>query len=118
MAQAIREEEMRRELEREQAGRAASERDRKLALWAEALIAHVAGNFSIPPGAPADFECKVRLQLLPDGTVTDAKILKSCGSALLDKSVEDAVYRSSPMPKPSDPSVFDRDLTINFKPNS
>jgi len=116
IAQAIREEETRRALEREQAERAASERDEKLVEWAEALIAHVAENFKIPPGAPPDFVCQVRMQLLPDGTVTDAKIVKSCGSALLDQSVEDAVYRSSPLPRPSDPAVFDRDLTINFKP--
>jgi len=41
---------------------------------------------------------------------------QTCGSSALDKSVEDAAYRSSPMPKPSDPSVFDRDLIIHFSP--
>jgi len=116
MEQAIQEEAMRRELDREQAVRAASEREVKLAQWAERLVAHVRQNYKIPPGAPPDFACQVRMQLLPDGTVNNAKIVKSCGSALLDQSVEDAVYRSSPMPRPNDPAVFDRDLTINFEP--
>jgi hypothetical protein len=34
----------------------------------------------------------------------------------LDQAVADAVQRSSPLPRPADPSVFDRDLTINFTP--
>ncbi|MGH8441927.1 MAG: cell envelope integrity protein TolA [Nevskiaceae bacterium] len=117
VAQAIREEDMRRDLEREAAARATGARQGKLDEWAAVLTRHVADNFKIPPGAPAKFQCQVRMQLLPDGTVTNAKIVRSCGSPLLDQSVEDAVHRSSPMPRPSDPSVFDRDLTINFQPN-
>ncbi len=100
------------------ADRAAGERDARLAEWAIALTRHVARNWVRPSSATGDFECRVRMQLLPDGTVTNAKIEKSCGSAQLDRSVEDAVYRASPLPKPSDPSVFDRDLTIRFVPES
>lgn len=99
------------------ADRAAGERDARLADWAIALNRHVEKNWVRPPST-GDFECRVRVQLLPDGTVTNAKIEKSCGSAQLDRSVEDAVYRASPLPKPSDPSVFDRDLTIRFVPES
>ncbi|MGQ0587886.1 MAG: cell envelope integrity protein TolA [Gammaproteobacteria bacterium] len=117
LAQAIREEDMRREVDREAAARAAGARQTRLDEWAAVLTRHVADNFRIPPGAPATFQCQVRMQLLPDGTVTNAKIVRSCGSPLLDQSVEDAVHRSSPMPRPADPSVFDRDLTINFQPN-
>jgi len=116
MEQALQEESRTRELEREQAARAASEREVKTAQWADALVRHVQQNYQTPPGAPPDFTCQVHMQLLPDGTVTNAKIVKSCGSAPLDRAVEDAVYRSSPMPRPADPSVFDRDLTINFEP--
>lgn len=116
MEQALLEETRTRELEREQAARAASEREVKTAQWADVLVRHVQQNYQTPPGAPPDFTCQVRMQLLPDGTVTNAKIVKSCGSAPLDRAVEDAVYRSSPMPRPADPSVFDRDLTINFVP--
>jgi colicin import membrane protein len=118
MEQAIQEETTNRELAREQAARAASEREVKLAQWAEMLARHVERNWVRPPGAPEDFECTVRVQQLPDGTVTSARIVKSCGNALLDKSVEDAVFRSSPLPKPADPSVFDRDLDFRFIPQS
>jgi colicin import membrane protein len=114
--QAMREEALRREADLEQRARAEGERQTQLAEWARALVSHVQRNYKTPPGAPEDFSCQVRMQLLPDGTVTNAKIVKSCGSAPLDRAVEDAVYRSSPLPKPADPDVFDRDLTINFTP--
>jgi colicin import membrane protein len=114
--QAMREEALRRDADLEQRARAEGERQTRLAEWADALVRHVQRNYTTPPGAPDDFSCQVRMQLLPDGTVTNAKIVKSCGSPALDRAVEDAVYRSSPLPKPADPSVFDRDLTINFTP--
>lgn len=112
---------MQDEASRLEAGRAATaqaeaERLDRIGEWAHALVRHVQANYRKPPSAPDDFACQVRMQLLPDGTVTNAKIVKSCGSVLLDRAVEDAVYRSSPMPRPTDPSVFDRDLTINFTP--
>jgi colicin import membrane protein len=114
--QAMREEALRREADLEQRARAASEREARQSEWAAALAAHVQRNYLKPPGAPDDFSCQVRMQLLPDGTVTNARIVKSCGSAPLDRAVEDAVFRSSPMPRPADPSVFERDLLINFTP--
>lgn len=114
--QAMREEALRREADLEQRARAASEREARQAEWGARLINHIQRFYQIPPGAPPDFSCPVSMQLLPDGTVTNAKIVKSCGSAVLDRAVEDAVYRSSPLPKPADPAVFDRDLTVIFTP--
>ena len=116
IADAMAAEETQREAAREQAARAASEREVKQAQWADVLSRHIARNWVRPPSTAEDFQCQLHLQLLPDGSVTNARIEKSCGSAQLDKSVEDAVYRASPLPKPEDPSVFDRDLTIIFEP--
>lgn len=118
MEQAIRQETQDREAARHAAAQAASERQLRLAQWADALVRHIARNWVRPPGAADRFECLVQVTLLPDGTVTSAKIVKSCGNALLDKSVEDAVFRASPLPKPADPSVFERDLSIRFIPQS
>jgi colicin import membrane protein len=114
--QALKEEALRMEADREQQARAASEREQHLSEWAAALQAHIKRYYRIPPGAPQDFSCPVRMQLLPDGSVSNAKIVNSCGSPALDRAVEDAVVRSSPLPKPADPAVFDRDLTITFTP--
>lgn len=114
--QAMQEEAERREAERAAQAQAQAERFDQVAEWAYALVRHVQRNYRKPPGAPDEFTCQLRMQLLPDGTVTNVRILKSCGDALLDRAVEDAVYRSSPMPRPADPTVFERDLTINFTP--
>jgi len=116
MEEQLRREAVALEAEREAAARAASDRDRKLAEWADVLSRHIQRYWIRPSAAPAQFQCTVQVKLLPDGTVTSARIDQTCGSSALDKSVEDAAYRSSPMPKPSDPNVFDRDLIIHFSP--
>lgn len=114
--QAMQEEAARREAEQAAQALAADERLGKIAQWAEALAAHVRSFYSRPPGTPDTYACKVRMQLLPDGTVTGVSIVKSCGSPLVDQAVMAAVRDSSPMPLPADRSVFDPDLTINFSP--
>lgn len=116
MEEAMREEAARRQSEREDAARAASERQARQAEWVDVLQRHVQKYWIRPPSAAEDFECKVEVNLLPDGTVTNARIASSCGNAQLDRSVQDAVYRASPLPRPSDPSVFDRNLFIHFRP--
>jgi colicin import membrane protein len=112
--QAMQEEALKREADLEQRARAESEREARQSEWGAQLTEHIRRNVRWPPNTPDDYACQVSMQLLPDGTVTSAKIVKSCGSAPLDRAVEDAVYRSSPMPRPADPGVFDRDVLINF----
>ena len=114
--QAMQEEAARREAEQAAQALAEDQRLGKIAQWAEALAAHVRSFYSRPPGTPDTYACKVRMQLLPDGTVTGVSIVKSCGSPLVDQAVMAAVRDSSPMPLPADRSVFDPDLTINFSP--
>lgn len=110
----LRREEIAREAEIEQEARAASERDAKLAQWKTTLENHVSKYWNRP--GSGDFECDVKVQQLPDGTVVSAQVVRSCGNSALDQSVQDAVFRASPLPKPADPSIFDRNLIITFVP--
>lgn len=73
-----------------------------------------------PSDSPSQFSCIVRVQLMPGGAVVRATVVKSCGSVMLDRSVESAVYKASPLPVPTEPDVFSafRELQFNFKPNS
>lgn len=112
----MRQEAMKRELDREANARAASEKAQKQSEWGEQLRRAVERRWTRPSTVTQDFKCKVHVVMLPDGSVSVANVVESCGNAALDKSVEDAVYRASPLPKPADPSVFDRDLIINFQP--
>jgi colicin import membrane protein len=116
MEETLRREAIEREAAREQAARAATELEAAQSAWASLLSAHVQKYWIRPASAPPEFECLVRVQLLPDGTVTSANITQTCGNSALDKSVEDAVLRSSPMPRPANPRAFDRTLEIRFIP--
>ena len=46
-----------------------------------------------------------------------AEIQSSSGNVAFDRSVEEAVLRSSPLPVPKDPSLFDRNVVITFEPD-
>jgi colicin import membrane protein len=42
----------------------------------------------------------------------------SCnGDQAVRESIEAAVYRASPLPPPSDPALFQRELEITFRPD-
>lgn len=113
---AMQDEAARREAERAAQALAEDERLGKTAEWVEALVAHIQDRYTRPAGTPDTYSCKVRMQLLPDGSVTNVSVVKSCGSPLVDQAVIAAVNNASPMPLPADRSVFDPDLTINFNP--
>jgi TonB family protein len=84
------------------------------AAYKAAIGAAVRRNWVRPAGAPADVKCRVRVKKFPDGEVITAELINSCGSTVLDESVIDAVYQSSPFPKPRDPSLFVREITFEF----
>jgi len=101
----------------EQAARDAAAKAGRQATWADMVGAAIARNWVRPPGSPTNFQCLVRVEMTPTGTVVSAKVLRSCGSAVLDDSVEKAVYRSDPLPLPANPADFDRVLKLTFDPN-
>ena len=78
----------------------------------------VTRNWLRPPGSPGDFTCTVQVSLIPGGDVARAQVVKSCGDAVLDRSVEDAVFKAAPLPVPPDPSLFQylRELNFVFSP--
>ena len=53
---------------------------------------------------------------LPSGEVLDVKIRKSSGNLLLDTAIERAIRKSSPLPKPDQPELFERILKIPYRP--
>lgn len=85
----------------------------------EALIRQkVERNWLRPAQSPSGLSCVVRLRIAPGGEVLSAVIVRGSGDAAFDRSVEAAVLRASPLPVPSDLSVFEhfRDLELKFKP--
>jgi colicin import membrane protein len=117
--QAAREAAMRAELSAEQAARDAALRADLLSRYVGALSQAVKRNWIRPPVADTlgNFRCELRVSQTPTGQVTSARVVKSCGDPILDRSIEQAVFRASPLPAPP-PELVDqtRDLLFTFKP--
>ena len=75
-------------------------------------------NWLRPPGTAKGLKCVVRVSQIPGGEVVEAEIRESSGNIAFDRSVEEAVLRSSPLPVPKDPSLFDRRIVITFESNA
>ena len=73
-------------------------------------------NWLRPPGSPMGLRCVVRIWQIPGGEVVQAEIMTSSGNVAFDRSVEEAVLRSSPLPVPRDPALFERSIIISFEP--
>lgn len=85
----------------------------------ESLIRQqVERNWVRPAGWTKGMECVVRVRLAPTGEVLSATIARPSGSPAFDRSVENAVYKASPLPLPEDKGLFDhfRELELRFRP--
>ena len=119
-----REENERLRREAEAAARAdeiAAEEDRMAAVDSGALAVYMAQirqkiqrNWSAPASAGAELKCSVRVRQVPGGEVVGVTILSCNGDDAVRRSVEAAIYRSSPLPEPSDPNLFDRNILLNL----
>jgi colicin import membrane protein len=106
-----------RELRELIARQQAAARNKAIAAWQDKIVTKVRGNIifdirTVPPNIEAIFD----VTLLPSGEVLDAIKRKSSGNAAYDDAVYRAILKSSPLPKPDDPSVFERRLTLKFHP--
>ena len=69
-----------------------------------------------PANAEVGLECIVNVRQLPGGEVVDVSFGRCNGDDTIKRSIRSAVHTASPLPLPRDPSVFDRSLTLIFKP--
>jgi colicin import membrane protein len=70
-----------------------------------------------PPSARAGLDCVVNITQIAGGEVTSAHVSQCNGDAAARQSIENAVYRASPLPAPPDPALFERNLVIHFHPD-
>ena len=75
-------------------------------------------NWLRPAGSSDDFTCTLEVSLIPGGDVAKARVVQSCGSTVLDRSVESAVFKAAPLPVPRDSGLFHhfRELRFVFSP--
>ena len=88
-----------------------------LANWESQIAAKITRAWLRPPTARPGIECMLYVTQVPGGEVTRVTIGACNGDQAVRESIEAAVYRASPLPPPPDPTLFDRNLRINFKPD-
>jgi len=113
---ARRESELRAQLtaeERVNAARGSAEE----AAWLALIRERVTRNWIRPPSARAGVNCEVHVTQVPGGVVTGVQIGNCNGDSAVRESIEAAVYRASPLPVPSNPDLFDRNLKFSFHPD-
>ena len=115
----IEEEERKKQLEDELAieqGRLDAAISGALIRYQFALMQKIESNWIQPPSAGKGTKCVVSVTQLPGGEVISANV-KSCnGDENLRRSVEAAIYKASPLPKPEDPNLYERNLRFIFEP--
>jgi colicin import membrane protein len=95
---------------------AASSQKRDYEAYAGRIKAKIRGNIVMPPDMKGNPEAIFDVVQLPTGEVMDVKLRKSSGHSAYDDAVERAVRKSSPLPRPDRPELFQRALELKFRP--
>lgn len=114
-ALAAREAELKNQMAEEE-GRQRAENAGLLSQYAALIQQHIVRNWNRPPSARPGLECEVKVAQTPTGTVLSAQVTRCNGDAAVTASIEAAVLRASPLPLPPDASLFERNLTLIFRP--
>jgi colicin import membrane protein len=76
----------------------------------------IRSNITLPPSIQGNPEAVFEVNQLPTREILSVKLKRSSGNLALDEAIERAIRKSSPLPAPDDPSLFQRDLTIKYRP--
>jgi colicin import membrane protein len=115
-------ERLRRELEAEQRQAELEAEERRftarnsaeMVAYQFAIAQKIRRNWAVPASAGPETRCSVRVTQLPGGDVVGVNIISCNGDDAVRRSVEAAIRRSSPLPEPANPDLFDRNLTLNL----
>jgi colicin import membrane protein len=86
------------------------------ATWISAIIGKIKPNVVAQPNIPGNPEAIFDVTLLPNGEVLGLRLRKSSGYRSYDEALERAILKSSPLPKPDRPELFERSLELKFRP--
>ena len=95
----------------ESAARARAEGD-----WIRRIQAKVRGNVILPPDLSGNPEAIFEVVQLPTGEILDVQLKKPSGVRAYDEAVQRAILKSSPLPRPERAELFQRTLTLKFRP--
>ena len=84
--------------------------------YAAKIRVKVRGNIVLPPNIQGNPEAIFVVEQLPGGEILNIRLKRSSGIAALDSAIERAIKKSSPLPEPPDPALFQRTLEIKYRP--
>lgn len=80
------------------------------------IQAKIKGYVVVPPEIAGNPEAIFDVVQLPTGEIIDAQLKKSSGNRAYDEAVQRAIIKSSPLPRPDSPDLFQRNLSLRFRP--
>ena len=89
-----------------------------MAVYEATIRQKIQRNWSMPASMSDDVVCVVHVRQVPGGEVIGVNILSCNGDDAVKRSIEAAIQRASPLPEPSDPDLFVRDLELTMRPVS
>jgi colicin import membrane protein len=103
----------------QEAARMEAERSGVMDEYIRQIQNQIAKNWNQPLSAKPGLECVINVIQLPTGDVYKATIDNNhCnGDDAVKRSIEAAVQRASPLPKPPSQAAFDRNLIVTFRPD-
>ncbi|MEL7373405.1 MAG: cell envelope integrity protein TolA, partial [Pseudomonadota bacterium] len=84
------------------------------AKYIEVIRQRVRRNWNPPPNTPGEIICTVRVRQLRSGDVVSVVVSDCPGGDALSRTLSRAVEKSSPLPPPDDPSLFEPNLVLRF----
>lgn len=77
----------------------------------------IRGNITgVPPDVKGNPEAVFEVTQLPSGEILTVRLKHSSGHAALDATIERAILKSNPLPKPQPADLFSRSLELHFRP--
>lgn len=86
-----------------------------LKLYRDQVYNKVYSNWIRPSYSKRGWECKVHVTQSNRGEVKSVKIVRCQGDKTFQDSVKKAIFKSSPLPLPKHPSLFNSTIEITFK---
>jgi colicin import membrane protein len=84
--------------------------------YVRSIQAKIKGNVLVPQDIAGNPEAIFDVVQLPTGEIIDATLRKSSGVRAYDEAVQRAIIKSSPLPRPETPDLWQRSLTLRFRP--
>lgn len=84
--------------------------------YANKIRIKIRSNIMLPANIQGNPEAVFKVDQLPGGEVLDVRLTRSSGNGSLDAAIERAIRKSSPLPLPDNPALFERTLEIKYRP--